>query len=244
MVADNAPAPGTIRKLEKVFGLDLGQAGDFSCLAGFDRAEMELVEEKVRVVPQELWSDPAKLAEWLEKNQRPKPKLPPVHYYGKLLRRYDVNTPYPDIVDHVVRIFEQPDFSGSALVIDGTGVGRPVVDLFRKAHPACKIVLVTITGGTAAAAKCDEFGYWHVSKRELVACLNMLMQTRRFQVDDSIDNAGVLIRELRNFVEKIKVTGNTSYEAWRESVHDDMVLASALALWYGERARRQFKMWF
>jgi hypothetical protein len=29
-------------------------------------------------------------------------------------------------------------------------------------------------------------------------------------------------------------TGHDSYEAWRESIHDDLVLAVSLACWYGE----------
>ena len=29
--------------------------------------------------------------------------------------------------------------------------------------------------------------------------------------------------------------GNDTYEAWRESDHDDLVLAAAIACWYGEK---------
>jgi hypothetical protein len=39
-----------------------------------------------------------------------------------------------------------------------------------------------------------------------------------------------------NFKVKIDpVTAHDSYSAWREQDHDDMVLAVALAAWYGER---------
>jgi len=37
---------------------------------------------------------------------------------------------------------------------------------------------------------------------------------------------------------KIKIdhaTSHDSYLAWRENVHDDLVLATSLALWLGER---------
>ena len=33
-------------------------------------------------------------------------------------------------------------------------------------------------------------------------------------------------------------TGNESFEAWRERDRDDLVLATALPLWYSERAQR------
>ena len=34
---------------------------------------------------------------------------------------------------------------------------------------------------------------------------------------------------------KITTAGNDTYEAWRESDHDDLVLAAAFACWYGEK---------
>ena len=34
---------------------------------------------------------------------------------------------------------------------------------------------------------------------------------------------------------KITLAGNDTYEAWRESDHDDLVLAAALATWFGEK---------
>ncbi len=37
---------------------------------------------------------------------------------------------------------------------------------------------------------------------------------------------------------KITVAGNDTYEAWRESDHDDLVLAAAMAAWYGEKKLR------
>ena len=38
------------------------------------------------------------------------------------------------------------------------------------------------------------------------------------------------------------LTAHDSYGAWREKEHDDLVLAVALACWYGERGHR-FKVW-
>jgi hypothetical protein len=41
---------------------------------------------------------------------------------------------------------------------------------------------------------------------------------------------------LGTFKVKINInTGNESFEAWRERDHDDLVLAVALACWFGER---------
>jgi len=41
---------------------------------------------------------------------------------------------------------------------------------------------------------------------------------------------------LLNFKVKIDPkTAHDSYESWRESIHDDMVLSAAMSTWYAER---------
>ncbi len=47
-----------------------------------------------------------------------------------------------------------------------------------------------------------------------------------------------MIKELQNFKIKFTRAGNDTYEAWRESDHDDLVLAAAMAAWFGEK-----KLW-
>ena len=40
---------------------------------------------------------------------------------------------------------------------------------------------------------------------------------------------------------KVKaLTGNETFESWRERDHDDLVLAVALAIWFGDKGRRPF----
>ena len=47
-----------------------------------------------------------------------------------------------------------------------------------------------------------------------------------------------LVKELENFKVKVNIqTAHDSYEAWRESDHDDLVLALALACWWAEQRR-------
>ncbi len=45
----------------------------------------------------------------------------------------------------------------------------------------------------------------------------------------------MLVEELQNFKLKITTAGNDTYEAWRESDHDDLVLAAAMAAWLCEK---------
>jgi len=63
----------------------------------------------------------------------------------------------------------------------------------------------------------------------------VLFQAGRLKVAAELPAARLLVEELLNFRVKINVkTAHDSYEAWREGVHDDLVLAVALACWYEE----------
>src|SRR5687768_14128442 len=55
-------------------------------------------------------------------------------YRCQHLERFELGTPYPTIVSHVAAMLETPALCGSVLVLDATGVGRPVVDMFRAAR--------------------------------------------------------------------------------------------------------------
>jgi hypothetical protein len=53
-----------------------------------------------------------------------------------------------------------------------------------------------------------------------------------------IGHAATLRAELKNFRAKVSATGHDSYGAgddWRHGNHDDLVLAVALSVWWGER---------
>ena len=150
------------------------------------------------------------------------------------------NVPYPEIVSKTAEIMQSPALAGQAdLVVDQTGVGAPVVDLFRQA--GLKPTGVLIHGGDKAS---NEGGTWRVPKRDLVGSLQVLFQSGRFKISRKLPLASVLQSELLNFKVKIDpVTAHDSYSAWRERDHDDLVLSVALAAWLGERPRYQPSGW-
>jgi hypothetical protein len=45
-----------------------------------------------------------------------------------------------------------------------------------------------------------------------------------------------------NFRVTISQSGHDSYDAWRERIHDDLVLATALAVWWNERGVKSAHM--
>ena len=74
-----------------------------------------------------------------------------------------------------------------------------------------------------------------VPKRDLVSTLDVLFQSERLRIAEDLEAAPIFVNELLNFRRKVDLkTAHDSYEAWRESIHDDLVLAVAMACWYGE----------
>jgi hypothetical protein len=118
------------------------------------------------------------------------------------------------------------------LAVDATGVGRPVCDLFRDARMPGRLVPITITGGLSVTG--DGRGGVHVPKKDLVACAQVLLQTRRLRVARELALADVLVQELENFRVRITPAANEVFGEWREGQHDDLVFALAMAAWVGE----------
>ncbi len=168
------------------------------------------------------------------------------------LERYPLRTPYPEIAEKVAALMRDPRLSpeeydpargrvfrkAPELVVDNTGVGVAVTDLLAKL--GLGFVPVTITGGDRAHAVGK---VWRVPKRDLVAALEVPFHTGALKVAEGLDLWPALKGELLNFRRKINLkTAHDSYEHWRESDHDDLVLATALACWQATRRRGQNKL--
>lgn len=141
---------------------------------------------------------------------------------------------YPDIASKTEVLLRSPPLaSNSALVLDQTGCGRPVFDMFVKA--GLKPTGISIHGGDATN---HEGNSWRVPKRDLVGILQVLLQTNRLKVASKLKLGPVLQAEMLNFRVRIDpATAHDSYSSWRESDHDDLVLSVAMAAWYAETQR-------
>lgn len=149
------------------------------------------------------------------------------------LERPELGTPYPAVVERIAEVVTDKKLGKEvSLVVDATGVGRPVVDMMRER--GLRPFPVTITASTTEGDR--------VAKRDLVSTLQVVLQTGRLKIAHGLPLAPVLVKELVNFKAKISAEGRDTYEAWREEVHDDLVLAAALALWWGERITSKVAM--
>lgn len=177
---------------------------------------------------------------------RPGDQAPPVYDLGHI-ERVPLGTRYPAIVAHlggIVGALRRPMSSvpdrlparpAVTLVVDYTGVGRPVADMLVDAALDCDLVLVTITG--ADAVTIGPGGEWRVPKRDLASAVQRILQESRLVVPDNHPMAQTLTTELTGFRAKINPRGHDSYgagEDWRSAPHDDLVLGLALALWKAE----------
>ena len=132
------------------FGLDLGQSHDFTALSIVERAEVR-----------GQW-DPVRFCHTIQ-----------VELRLRHLERIPRGTNYPDVVRRVARIMQTPVLAGqSELLVDATGVGRPVVDLLRQTRLDGLLSPVNITSGLAESRSTS--GYNNVPKRDLMIGLQLV----------------------------------------------------------------------
>lgn len=200
-----------------IFGLDLGQLQDFAAFV--------LVE---KIVSHSLPQSQDLVAK-------------PLRYYNvRGIKRFPLGTSYPDIVERVKQTLEKPQYAGAPLVIDGTGVGVPVVDMFRKIGMSARIRPVQIIAGQTESSD-PTTGWNKVSKIVLMSTLIALLQSRRIFWADGMPERIVLERELQDYRLKVTKAANETFDA-KAGAHDDLVMALALACWYGERGQRKVRI--
>jgi len=183
-------------------GLDLGQANDYSA---FSIAEKNIHRERGKI-----WS-----------------KLSIGH-----LERYPIGTSYFDIAEEIAGRFEDPRLKiRGKLVVDQTGVGKPVMDILRKF--GMRPIGITITGGYDVNE--DGHGGFNVPKRDLVSALVSMYYGNLIAVMGSLKAAPEFNNELQHFsVKQNKSTGFESFEPDEANVHDDLVISVALIAWYSQ----------
>jgi hypothetical protein len=201
-------------------GLDLGQSADYTALA---------VVQKIPTYDEQTGKHGTEL-------------------HLRHLERYPLKTPYTDIADPLKRLLDGPPFTTpvvsngrlanpvTELVVDKTGVGVAVTDLLKERRLG--FIAVTITG-LGQKVNRHSMREYSVPKQDLVAALEVPFHKGILKVASGLEGWPKLREELLNFRRKQnKATAHISYEHWRESDHDDLVLAAALACWKATYKRK------
>jgi hypothetical protein len=190
------------------FGLDLGQRRDPSAVAVVERMDPVLNR-----------FDPEVYFGLRQADTEPR-------FGVRHLERIPLGTSYPDVVERVRVLTRRPEVREQAtLVVDGTGVGRPVVDLLKRADLDCEVVEVSITAGAAAHLTT---GCWYVPKLDLIGAVQVLVERGRLVFGREVPETGRLIEELMGM--RMRTGGG-----WRDGAHDDLAMALSLACWRGAR---------
>jgi hypothetical protein len=198
-------------------GVDLGRQADFTAIS--------LVEKKISPVPLEL--DGAIDARTLRQ------RVYPPKFTVKLLERRPLGEDYVEQASRVAQMVSNAQKLGmeTELVVDKTGVGVAVVDIFRRDF-ALRLTGITITAGTTESNDPDPrcSNDWRVPKQNLVSTLQAAFARDDLKVVPVLSDAPNLARELKDFQVRLTDQGNITTGA-RSGSHDDLVLSVAIALW-------------
>jgi hypothetical protein len=202
-------------------GLDLGQSNDYTALAVVQSVKQRGLDGSTKTF-----------------------------LHLRHLERYPLGKPYTSVADGVTALIRSPVFNRDEydptrgrvarpkveLIVDKTGVGVAVTDLLKER--GLTYIAVTITG---LGQKVNRHGTkeYSVPKQDLVSALEVPFHKGILKVAEGLEGWPKLREELLNFRRKQnKVTAHISYEHWRESDHDDLVLAAALACWKATYQRK------
>ena len=168
---------------------------------------------------------------------RPEPtapkEWPDVRHCVRWIERVPLGTLYGAVVERVAVVAEAAQTWGSTMIVlDATGVGRPVWDMLR-ARTGVAIRAVVFTAAEAETQ--PEYNVHRVPNRDLVTSVEVVLQRRCLEVVPDCPLQADLNAELAAFDFSISArTGHDRYEAAAGS-HDDLVMALGLALWWAER---------
>jgi len=197
-------------------GLDLGQSNDYTALAIIEQVELPKGEPRtVRIehpakIPwmRRRMSEPGPMERSLlglddseyqrvhGGSMKPWPTIVEervvqdsggTEYHLRHLERAELGTSYVDIVAHVLSLLDTPPLRGqTTLLVDRTGVGRGVYDLFARSETRATVIPITIHAGDTVTREMDGSGGYRVSKRDLVGCLQVLLQQQRLRIADGL----------------------------------------------------------
>lgn len=204
-------------------GVDLGQSNDPTAICVIEHNHEPLSSWKITRDTASLCEERQDVAD---------------RYDVRHLERMPLGMPYPAVVAHVAQLLQRPPLcDGATLVIDETGVGRAVGDIFDAA--GLQPVRVSITAGAEATQQSTSPERWHIAKGILISTLDARLHTGELRFAAALTEAGAMAEELKDFRRKVGAAGRFAYEA-RVGKHDDLVLAVAIALWRAARPRESW----
>jgi hypothetical protein len=221
------PEPGVFlpRKRRFVVGADVGQQNDPTAVAIIEKIEGVI----------DYNSSQARHCGYTDSKTAQRPA---VRYDCRHLQRLPLKLSYPNQIERVKALMARAPLCGvpndniprAELIVDSTGVGKPVVELFAQA--GLRPIAVTITSSEGKATYRNAM--WHVSKALLVQTLDALLHQGALRFAKRLAEAEQMEMELKDFRRFVSVAGRSTWEA-RSGQHDDLVLSVAIGCWWASR---------
>ena len=147
------------------------------------------------------------------------------------LQRMPLHTPYPEIVRHIAELMARPPLADSKpqLVLDLTGVGAPLFDMFVAA--GLKPLGIVITGAFVDSVQWVTESRVHVSKQLLISTVDARLHAAELRFSAQLAEAAAMRAELQNFRRQLTAQGRSTFSA-RTGTHDDLLLAVAIGCWF------------
>lgn len=192
------------------FGLDLGRRQDHAALAILERASVSTGRR-----------DPVTF-EYVRH----------LHFVLRHAERLPLGLPYLKVVERVHDLLHHttdvlpgnfevlpghPVNPHKTLAVDATGVGAPIVEIFKNSDLRARLMPITITSGTKSAE--DPFGGYKVPRRDLLTNLRLLLERQLLVIPKTVSHHDELTEELIHLRDA------------PTPKRDDLALALSLAAW-------------
>jgi hypothetical protein len=170
----------------------------------------------------------------------------PATYTCCYLRRWPLATNYPSLQSYLERIFSDSRLTDPYLILEAGPSTRAILSFFRRQRLPAKMLAVEVK--TSAEDRKVE-GLWKVGKGTVIETARHVIQEHQLIFDEQMPpevikttpTAQTVYQALATYTYNETAMVNEAF-ASRDGEYDDMVLAVALACWYGESSLRTFEM--
>jgi len=161
-------------------------------------------------------------------------------YILRDIKRYPLKTDYMHIVLDVSSILNREELlSKSVFVMDYSGVGTPIYDLFKINMSNTYPIGVSIAGGNNTHWRTRSNAI--VAKKDIVSTFQVVIQNKRLIIPYNLSLIREVEKEFLNFKAKLTKTASVIFEAKGSIYHDDIVMSIGVALWYSEYINKKGK---
>ncbi len=170
-----------------------------------------------------------------------------IFYYQEKVFQDMVRLKYTELAEYTRELMQAANvMHDCSLVIDGTGVGGPVFDLYDEAGlDPLKIIFtsgesISVQSGTRVGQ--SKFGMiqgYGVPKADLIGALVVAMEQGRMVRAEGVPYEQQEMEQYQNFVGRInEKTKYVKFGNAQDEIHDDIIVADAMAVWYGDHVTR------